>query len=206
MLLLLLLYYYYYYYDDDDDDDDYYYYYQLVELVPGSAKGGAAFLQSRSAATSFRRSTTRCCATPHSTPRAQHPQHHLFHNSTQTSQGLWAPLVFPLEVVLSFSATARRAPSKNTTSAWRHRPSPYSAPVMLLTVCHPLSTLTRLLPIMLHLCDHYHYAPLLPLPLRPLRPRSIPQPLPTRLRHCYHYHYGAHYHPLLFVTLLNCRG
>ena len=44
---------------------------------------------------------------------------------------------------------ATKAPSKHTSAARRRRPSPYF-------VCHPISTLTRLLPIMLHICDHYH--------------------------------------------------
>ena len=65
----------------------------------------------------------------------------------------------------------QKAPSKHTSAARRRRPSPYF-------VCHPISTLTRLLPIMLHICDHYHYAPLLPLPLY------------THYGHClYHSHY-----------------
>ena len=66
----------------------------------------------------------------------------------------------------------QKAPSKHTSAARRRRPSPYF-------VCHPISTLTRLLPIMLHICDHYHYAPLLPLPLHSLRP-----PLPGYYRSC----------------------
>ena len=93
-------------------------------------------------------------------------------------------------VALTRSSCSNRLDDSSSSTSSSSASSSYSAPLMLLTVCHPLSILTRLLPIMLHLCDHCHYARLLPLPLRPLRPLSIPRPLPIML---HHYQYGAHY-------------